>query len=139
MADLGLQRYIPSANIYNPWTPTPDLSTTDLVLTTMTNSHLDVWGFVIVRCSYTNEARWDAFFANIKADIFTNGRNASVTSINQLNEWLRWTIIEDREVLENANMQVACTKFDEWVRTVGREEVRQQTNFSCTYYEPSLT
>jgi len=132
MTDLGLQGYIPSVNIYNPWTPTPDLSTTDLILTTMTNSHLDVWGFVLVRCSYANETKWDAFLANIKANIFANERNASVASIRQLNEWLRWTIIEDREVLEGANMQVASTRFDEWVRTVGREEVGLQTSHAHT-------
>lgn len=128
MANLGLQPYFPSRNVWSPWAPKPHLSTADLILTTMTNSSLDIWGFVIVRCSYTNETKWDAFLANIKDDIFARERESSVASINQLNEWLRWTIIEDREVLEGANMQVAATKFDEWVKSVGREEVRQPTS-----------
>lgn len=111
--------------IYNPnIDKTNSVPYADLILNTMTNNSLSVWGFVIVRCSYNDQTKWEAFLANVKGQTLEEGSKVSVTPSNQLNELLRWTIIEDRENLEGASMQVASSRFDEWVKTVGREEVR---------------
>lgn len=118
-----VQEYFPSRD------NTGRVSSADLILTTMTNSSLSVWGFVLVRCSYADETKWEAFLADIKEQTLVRPRErdyarASVASCNRLNECLRWAIIEDCEKLEGASMQVASARFEEWVKTAGHEEVR---------------
>lgn len=93
----------------------------------MTNSSISVWGFVLVRCSYADESKWEAFLAEIKEQTLVRSHElgkASLDSRNRLNERLRWTVIEDREELEGASMQIASVRFNEWVKSAGREEVR---------------
>ena len=111
------RNYVPSRD------GTGRVSYADLILTTMTNNSLSVWGFVLVRCSYADASKWEAFLANIKEKTLEHGPKVSVTSGSQLNERLKWTIIEDRENLEGASMQSASARFSEWVKTAGCEEV----------------
>lgn len=116
----------PKYGYYPQRNPKGILSSADLILNTMQNSQLRTWGFVIIRCTYANEAKWEAFLTEIKERTLAKpGTNygPSLASANRLNERLRWTILEDQESLDGASMKVASEKFVEWVETGGREEV----------------
>lgn len=71
------------------------------------------WGFVLVRCTYEDDARWSSFLSILK-------------EINPLSEKLTqtqpWTVIKDKDSLANATMLQACQAFQKWVDTIGAHE-----------------
>jgi hypothetical protein len=71
------------------------------------------WGLPIVRCTYTSDSRWEKYISLIHEDIH-NAINEDPTDSDLLLT-LECPIIEDRAYLENATLEDARDKYDEWV------------------------
>ncbi|RDW58793.1 hypothetical protein BP6252_13269 [Coleophoma cylindrospora] len=78
---------------------------------------LNKWGFVILRCTYASNEKWDKFMSAVrevarKCIKFKDVRDAFV-----------WNIIEDRDLLEGASLFDASRIFVEWVKVEGMKEL----------------
>ena len=73
---------------------------------------LKQWGFVIFRCTYKSQEKWDQFIGLAKehASDYFEWRD-----MEDLYESMAWTIIEDAETLEGASLATTAQKFVEWV------------------------
>jgi len=71
------------------------------------------WGLPIVRCTYSSDARWEKYMSLLHKDI-SNSINEDSTDVDLLSS-LSCPIIEDRARLDNATLEDARTKYDEWV------------------------
>ncbi|KAH8169000.1 hypothetical protein LIA77_11126 [Sarocladium implicatum] len=84
-------------------------------------SGFNKWGFVIIRGVYDNEAAWDTFMKLLK-DSTTQALQRRQQE-EELGPHCEWTVIEDRQALENASKDTARARFREWVdaRSVERD------------------
>ncbi|KLU87062.1 hypothetical protein MAPG_06067 [Magnaporthiopsis poae ATCC 64411] len=71
------------------------------------------WGFVIYRCTYDDDALWEAFVTMLKASAaaYLQARKQE----NILGPDLQWTIIEDRATLDGASKETVRQHFLDWV------------------------
>jgi len=90
------------------------------------------WGFVIYRCTYSSQNKWDKFLSLIKED----AREYLENEKNQdLWESMEWSVVEDRE-LDGVDYKEARRKFDHWVRS----ELENQTEVDTeTWMEPDCS
>ena len=93
------------------------------ILKSLEDEYLKKWGFVIVRCTYSDEGKWDAFMSEIKKQTLGDLERNPAPLATALKESLQWTIIEDRENLDNATMLQASLRFQEWTKTDGVQEI----------------
>lgn len=71
------------------------------------------WGFVICRCTYDNDALWEAFVTMLKTSAAAYLRKWEQEDL--LGPDLQWTIIEDRATLDGASKETVRQHFLEWV------------------------
>lgn len=73
----------------------------------------DSWGWVIYRCTYNSDNDWATFMEKLRAETHSmlNKYGATDAMANQL----VWTVIDDRERLENATKSDVRRMFSEWV------------------------
>lgn len=66
------------------------------------------WGFVLFRCTYGSQEKWDKFVALLKADAhdFFEWRD-----MEHVYDSLAWTIIEDAETLDGAGIVETSRRF----------------------------
>ncbi|EJT81303.1 hypothetical protein GGTG_01286 [Gaeumannomyces tritici R3-111a-1] len=78
-------------------------------------------GFVIFRCTYDNDALWDAFIAVVKASAAFCLRMRKQQDI--LGPDLECTVVEDREAFNGASKNAVRERFRAWVaaRSVERD------------------
>jgi hypothetical protein len=74
-------------------------------------------GFVIFRCTYSSQEKWDKFLTLAKQEFHHY-------SVEDVYDKLAWTIIEDTETLDGATILDTSRNFREWVENVGREELQ---------------
>ncbi|KAK3682790.1 hypothetical protein B0T22DRAFT_294684 [Podospora appendiculata] len=81
------------------------------------------WGFVMIRCTYASQAKWDKFMALAKQ--YTYGYFEE-RGMSEVYERLLWTVIEDPATLDGASLLEASRRFSEydWVEVdpQGRKE-----------------
>ncbi|KAK4120705.1 hypothetical protein N657DRAFT_648893 [Parathielavia appendiculata] len=82
---------------------------------------LSQWGFVIFRCTYRFQEKWDKFVTLAKGHVCEYFEKCRMESVY---DRMRWTIIEDAAALEGAHIIETTRRFVEWVhRGPGREEM----------------
>ncbi|KAB5575355.1 hypothetical protein GE09DRAFT_1052930 [Coniochaeta sp. 2T2.1] len=90
-----------------------ELSTTEAtaIRDSLEKYKLKQWGFVIFRCTYKSQEKWNRFIGLIKehaSDYFEWRRMENV------HDRMAWTIIEDAAALEGASLATTAQKFAEW-------------------------
>lgn len=71
------------------------------------------WGFIIYRCTYDNDELWNRYLTQLKA--FCHNRLVEKGRAELLEQYLEWTIVEDRATLENASRSEVRKHFNRWV------------------------
>ncbi|KAK3372635.1 hypothetical protein B0H63DRAFT_453945 [Podospora didyma] len=91
--------------------------------------NLKQWGFVIFRCTYKLQEKWDRFIALARkhARKFLEDRER-----DDLHGSLVWTVIHDRETLEGAGILDTSRRFAEWDENEGKQE-REGSKFTDTW------
>lgn len=97
---------------------------------------LKQWGFVIFRCTYNSQEKWDKFVTLAKEDAHNYFES---TRTEDLYDKMAWTIIEDPETLDGASTVETSRRFREWVASEGRQEIqgtmfRDKFDSSPRYY-----
>ena len=69
------------------------------------------WGFIIYRCTYVSQTRWDDFLSALQADV----DSFLLAEDDDLRGSLQWKVVEDQSKLDGATWQEARTHFDQWV------------------------
>lgn len=85
----------------------------ELIRRSFKDQDVKVWGFVLVRCTYTSPKNWIAFLAELEHKYWPTEER----------QHYRWTTIEDEPNLNNATMYEASKRFEEWVKTKGAQEM----------------
>ncbi|KAK4119503.1 hypothetical protein N657DRAFT_650158 [Parathielavia appendiculata] len=79
-------------------------------------------GFVIFRCTYRSQYKWDKFVALVKGHAREYCEKWEVESAR---DCLRWTIIEDAAALDDADILETSHRFKDWVeRGPGSQEIQ---------------
>jgi hypothetical protein len=81
------------------------------------------WGFVIVRCTYSSQEKWDKFLELAKVDV---AEYFEWRPVGNVHASMVGTVIED-QALEGASLETTSRRFMEWVETKGREELQEST------------
>ena len=95
------------------------------------NRH-DSWGWVIYRCTYSSDNDWATFMEKLKTE--THSMLDDYGATEAIASQLVWTVIDDREKLENASKSDVRRMFSEW--TSSPEAAAEQPN---TWLHPSET
>ncbi|KAJ9149128.1 hypothetical protein NKR19_g5827 [Coniochaeta hoffmannii] len=88
---------------------------------------LDHWGFVIYRCTYGSQEKWDKFLALAKQEARDYLERWGTGDLSVYDK-MDWTVIEDAETLNGASILDATRKFDAWVKADGRAEMQHITS-----------
>jgi hypothetical protein len=103
--------------------------------TTIANSleecKLDHWGFVIYRCTYGSQEKWDKFIALAKQEAHDYLKHWGTGDLSVYDK-MDWTVVEDAETLDGASILETTRKFQAWVKADEREET--QGNFGTPRY-----
>lgn len=87
------------------------------------------WGFVIYRCTYSSQEKWDKFMGLVKKharDYFEEWR------MDHVYDSLSWTIIEDADNLDGADIVKTSRRFKDWADSQGKQEM-EGSEFSNTW------
>lgn len=109
-----------------------DLKSSTAIGNSLERYQLKQWGFVIFRCTYSSQTKWDKFVSLIKQgarDYFERWDTEALSIYDKMT----WTIIEDAEALHGASILDTSRRFRDWVGAVGREEMQGST-FTDTWY-----
>jgi hypothetical protein len=82
---------------------------------------LDHWGFVIYRCTYGSQEKWDKFLALAKQEARDYLEQWGTGDLSVYDK-IDWTVIEDAETLDGASILDTTRKFRAWVEADGRVE-----------------
>jgi len=90
------------------------------LLKNMYLSGYHTWGFVVYRCTYSNDLLWAAFVDTLQSVTESMLERSELLGHRA---HLKWTFIEDRETFEDASVDTVRTQFQEWVgaRNVTRD------------------
>jgi hypothetical protein len=80
------------------------------------------WGFVLFRCTYGSQEKWDKFVALLKehAHDYFEWRD-----MEHVYDSLAWTIIQDADTLDGAGIVETSRRFREWIEGPGRQEMQE--------------
>jgi hypothetical protein len=81
---------------------------------------LKQWGFVIYRCMYTSQQKWDTFLSLLQNETQQFLRN---DNDKDLLDTLVWTVVEDKKSLDGVDYKEARKIHDKWVG----EELKKET------------
>jgi hypothetical protein len=80
------------------------------------------WGFVVFRCTYRSQEKWDKFIALLKQDAHDY---FEWREMEHVHDSLAWTVIQDAEALDGAGIVETSRRFREWVNgPEGRREMQ---------------
>ncbi|KAG7286938.1 hypothetical protein NEMBOFW57_006438 [Staphylotrichum longicolle] len=100
------------------------------------------WGFVIFRCTYASEEKWDKFLAHLR-ELAQEYFQYETGPTRNLHETMAWTVIEDAEMLDGADILQTSRIFDEWVTKgnlgKGLQEMRGSRFNAEWHYSPRYT
>lgn len=83
---------------------------------------LNHWGFVIYRCTYGSQEKWDKFLALAKQEAHNYLKRSGKGDL-WVYDKMDWTVIEDAETLDGASILDTSRKFRAWVEANGRVEI----------------
>lgn len=91
-----------------------------------------VWGFVIFRCTYGDDAAWAQRIASLREEA---RRTLDYYNAPDIFARLEITVVKDREALEGASAAVVKAYFSEWVKggVVEREQGTPDAGMSPRY------
>lgn len=91
-----------------------------------------VWGFVIFRCTYGDDAAWARRIATLREEA---RRTLDDYNAPDIFARLEMTVVEDREALEGASAAIVRAYFSEWVKggVVEREQGTSDAGMSPRY------
>ncbi|KAG8156441.1 hypothetical protein KVR01_013675 [Diaporthe batatas] len=78
----------------------------------MIETGLHEWGFVIYRCAYGDNEEWKRFMKYFEDDFMRGLETFGGDAV--LPQYAKWTVIEDKEALDNASIDTVRAKFVEW-------------------------
>ncbi|KAB5580240.1 hypothetical protein GE09DRAFT_1081429 [Coniochaeta sp. 2T2.1] len=84
---------------------------------------LNHWGFVIYRCTYSSQEKWDKFLALAKQEAY-DCLEQEGTGVLSLYDKMDWTVIENAETLDGASILDTTRRFRAWVESNERVENR---------------
>jgi len=135
---LPVSRYIATSNIHRStfrlYSPTPIPSDDrlvipsddSLVLDDLKRLKHDKWGYVVYRCTYKDDATWDAFKRTVHEQTQEGFQDSDSP---ELAEYLEWTFVEDRATLDGASIPQLRERFNQWAaKAVVAENPRAQQN-----------
>ncbi|KAB5511427.1 hypothetical protein GE09DRAFT_1164984 [Coniochaeta sp. 2T2.1] len=82
---------------------------------------LNHWGFVIYRCTYSSQEKWDRFLALAKQEAYDCLEQEGTGDLSVYDK-MDWTVIENAETLDGASILDTTRKFRAWVEADGRAE-----------------
>jgi hypothetical protein len=95
------------------------------ILNALNEYRLAHWGFVIFRCTYASEEKWEKFLARLKELAREFFRYESGPT-KHLYDRMDWTIFEDAETLDGADLVQTSRLFHEWwTKGQGAQERRE--------------
>lgn len=78
----------------------------------MLETGFEEWGFLIYRCAYGDDDTWDRYMAYLREavheDLVYQGRE------HLMEQYARWSVVEDRAALDGASRQQVRRRFVEW-------------------------
>ncbi|KAI1376398.1 hypothetical protein F4677DRAFT_90826 [Hypoxylon crocopeplum] len=87
-------------------------STVGTTARVMRDTGFEVWGFLIYRCTYSDDDAWNRYVTCLKEDVHEDldylGRDYL------MEQYAQWTVIEDKEALDGASKQQVRERFAEW-------------------------
>jgi hypothetical protein len=86
------------------------------------------WGFVVYRCTYGSQEKWDKFIALAKQEAY-NWLKSCGTEDLALYDKMELTVIEDAETLDGASILDTTRKFQAYVEEERTEETQ---GYECT-------
>lgn len=108
---------MPSSNIFF------QLKKDTLLTNSLKEDKLNHWGFVICRCTYGSQAKWDKFLALAKQEAHESLKDWGTGDLSVYDK-MDWTVIEDAETLDGASILDTTRKFKAWVGVDGRTEMQ---------------
>jgi len=82
---------------------------------------LSCWGFVLFRCTYRSQEKWEKFVALVQGHARDEFERAGLMDVYAR---MRWTVIEDAAALDGADIVETSRRFVEWVeRGPGGQEL----------------
>lgn len=105
------------------WGPKDFDSAHAVIQNALQKYNLRDWGFVIVRCTYRSQEKWDKFVALAQGHACDYFEECQMPAVH---ERLRWTIIEDAAALEGANVLETSRRFDDWAHRPGGPGVQER-------------
>ncbi|KAH6856253.1 hypothetical protein B0I37DRAFT_412195 [Chaetomium sp. MPI-CAGE-AT-0009] len=73
---------------------------------------LSDWGFVLFRCTYRSQEKWEKFVALVQGHARDYFERAGMTGVYAR---MRWTVFEDAAALDGADIAETSRRFVEWV------------------------
>ncbi|KAH8911951.1 hypothetical protein BR93DRAFT_921924 [Coniochaeta sp. PMI_546] len=98
-----------------------DFKSTTAIADSLERYKLEQWGFVMYRCTYSSQEKWERFVALAKQgarDYFERYGAEDLAAHDKM----VWTIFEDAETLDGASILDTSRKFRQWAGTEGRAE-----------------
>ncbi|KAJ4303910.1 hypothetical protein N0V88_001510 [Collariella sp. IMI 366227] len=74
--------------------------------------NLYTWGFVLFRCTYGSQEKWDKFLAHVQGHAREVFEKAGLMDVYA---HMHWTILEDAAALDGADILETTRRFVEWV------------------------
>ena len=84
------------------------------------------WGFIIYRCTYASDADWAEFMDRLRHR--TSSALETYNGLDMLDGLLPFTVIEDRQTLDNATTATVRDHFKRWVTSAPQEEQSQNAS-----------
>ncbi|KAG7289199.1 hypothetical protein NEMBOFW57_005562 [Staphylotrichum longicolle] len=82
---------------------------------------LSCWGFVLFRCTYRSQEKWDKFVALVQQHARDEFEEAKLMDVYSR---MRWTVFEDEATLDGADIVETSRRFVEWAeRGPGGQEL----------------
>src|SRR6266536_3328001 len=98
--------------------PFEDQTPQDVIRDSNEEGNFKQWSFVIYRCTYKSQEKWETFISLIKEDA-----RECLEGHDDLWETLNWTIFED-PAMDGVDYVGPSQRFGEWVETEGSEEIK---------------
>jgi hypothetical protein len=73
---------------------------------------LSCWGFVLFRCTYRSQEKWEMFVALVQGHARDRFEQAGLMDVYAR---IRWTVFEDAAALDGASIGETSRRFIEWV------------------------
>lgn len=112
-----------------------DIKSSTAIGNSLEKYKLKQWGFVMYRCTYSSQEKWDKFVALAKQDARDYFERHGMEDLSVYDK-MSWTIIEDAETLDGASILDTSRKFREWVGTDRREEMQGSVFTDTWHYAP---